>query len=81
MCKFHTPMQMVQVFDSKYVGMFFAFREICYFPNCFACIGIIGEFCQNFGNHCTESSLGEQASLKFDLTFGDVLLHKLVQAY
>ena len=24
---------------------------------------------------------GEQASLGFDLTFGDVLLHKLVQAY
>ena len=23
----------------------------------------------------------EQASLEFDLTFGDVLLHKLVQAY
>ena len=25
--------------------------------------------------------MGEQASLEFDLTFGDVLLHKLVQAY
>ena len=25
--------------------------------------------------------MGEQASLEFDFTFGDVLLHKLVQAY
>ena len=25
--------------------------------------------------------MGEQASLEFDLSFGDVLLHKLVQAY
>ena len=25
--------------------------------------------------------MGEQASLEFDLTFGDVLLHKLVQEY
>ena len=25
--------------------------------------------------------MGEQASLEFDLAFGDVLLHKLVQAY
>ena len=25
--------------------------------------------------------MGEQASLEFDLTFGDVLLHKIVQAY
>ena len=24
--------------------------------------------------------MGKQASLEFDLTFGDVLLHKLVQA-
>ena len=30
---------------------------------------------------CTEGCMGEQASLEFDLTFGDVLLHKLVQAY
>ena len=29
----------------------------------------------------TEGCMGEQASLEFDLTFGDVLLHKLVQAY
>ena len=29
----------------------------------------------------TEGCMGEQASLGFDLTFGDVLLHKLVQAY
>ena len=29
----------------------------------------------------TENCMGEQASLEFDLTFGDVLLHKLVQAY
>ena len=28
----------------------------------------------------TEGCMGEQTSLKFDLTFGDVLLHKLVQA-
>ena len=28
----------------------------------------------------TEGCMGEQASLEFDLTFGDVLLHKLVQA-
>ena len=25
--------------------------------------------------------MGEQASLEFDMTFGDVLLHKQVQAY
>ena len=25
--------------------------------------------------------MGEQASLEFDMTFGDVLFHKLVQAY
>ena len=25
--------------------------------------------------------MGEQASLEFELTFGDVLLYKLVQAY
>ena len=31
--------------------------------------------------HITEGCMGEQASLEFDLTFGDVLLHKLVQAY
>ena len=30
---------------------------------------------------CTEGCIGEQASLELDLTFGDVLLHKLVQAY
>ena len=29
----------------------------------------------------TEGCMGEQASLDFDLTFGDVLPHKLVQAY
>ena len=29
----------------------------------------------------TESCMGEQTSLAFDLTFGDVWLHKLVQAY
>ena len=29
----------------------------------------------------TEGCMGEQASLEFDLDFGDVLLHKLVQAY
>ena len=29
----------------------------------------------------TEGWMGEQTSLEFDLTFGDVLLHKLVQAY
>ena len=28
--------------------------------------------------HSTEGCMGEQISLKFDLTFGDVLLHKLV---
>ena len=32
-------------------------------------------------DHSTEGRMGEQASLEFDLTFGDVLLHKLVQAY
>ena len=31
--------------------------------------------------HCTEGCMGEQASLEFDLTFGDVLLHKLVKNY
>ena len=31
--------------------------------------------------HCTEGCMGEQASLGFDMTFADVLLHKLVQAY
>ena len=30
---------------------------------------------------CTEGCMGEQTSLKFDLTFGDVLVHKLVQTY
>ena len=25
--------------------------------------------------------MGERASLEFDLTFGDILIHKLVQAY
>ena len=30
---------------------------------------------------CTEGCMGEQASLEFDLTFDDVLLHKLIQAY
>ena len=34
-----------------------------------------------YGGHDTEGCMGEQASLEFDLTFGDVLLHKLVQAY
>ena len=29
----------------------------------------------------TEGCMGEQASLESDLTFGDVLLHKQVQAY
>ena len=29
----------------------------------------------------TVSCIGEQSSIEFDLTFGDVLLHKLVQAY
>ena len=29
----------------------------------------------------TEGCMGEQTSLEFNLTFGDVLLHKLVQAY
>ena len=29
----------------------------------------------------TEGCMGEQASLEFDLTFGDVLLPELVQAY
>ena len=31
--------------------------------------------------HPTEGCKGEQALLEFDLTFGDGLLHKLVQAY
>ena len=30
---------------------------------------------------CTEGCMGEQATLEFDLTSGDVLLHELVQAY
>ena len=30
--------------------------------------------------HVTEGCMGKQASLEFDLTFGDVSLHKLVQA-
>ena len=34
-----------------------------------------------FQADCTKGCIGEQASLEFDLTFGDVLLHKLVQAY
>ena len=34
-----------------------------------------------FGNGATEGCMREQASLEFDLPFGDVLLHKLVQAY
>ena len=29
----------------------------------------------------TEGCVGEQASLGFDMNFGDFLLHKLVQAY
>ena len=29
----------------------------------------------------TEGCMGEHPSLEFDLTFGDVLLHKLVQAH
>ena len=29
----------------------------------------------------TEGCLGEQASLEFDLTYGDVFLHKLLKAY
>ena len=29
----------------------------------------------------TEGCMGEQASLEFDLNFGDVLPHKLVQGY
>ena len=29
----------------------------------------------------TEGCMGEQTSVEFDLTFGEVLLHKLVQAY
>ena len=33
------------------------------------------------GWYCTEGCMREQVSLEFDLTFGDVLLHKLVQAY
>ena len=32
-------------------------------------------------NVCTEGCMGEQALLEFDMTFGDVLLHKQVQAY
>ena len=32
-------------------------------------------------SRCTEGYMGEQASLEFDLTFGDVMLYKLVQAY
>ena len=28
-----------------------------------------------------EGCMGEEASLEFDLTFGDILLHKLVKAY
>ena len=31
--------------------------------------------------HRTEGCMGEQASSEFDLTLGDVLLHKIVQAY
>ena len=34
-----------------------------------------------FGTHNTEDCMGEQASLEFDWTFGDVLLDKLVLAY
>ena len=32
-------------------------------------------------SRATEGCMGEQASLEFDLTLDDVLLHKLVQAY
>ena len=35
--------------------------------------------CVTEGN--TDGCMGEKASLGFDLTFGDVLLHNLVQAY
>ena len=34
-----------------------------------------------FPTRATEGCMGEQASLEFDLTFDDVLLHTLVQAY
>ena len=33
------------------------------------------------GGGGTEGCMGEQATLELDLTFDDVLLHKLVQAY
>ena len=36
---------------------------------------------RKIGYGCTEGCMGEQTSLEFDLTFVDVLLHKLVQAY
>ena len=32
-------------------------------------------------HHSKEGYMGKQASLELDLTFGDVLLHKLIQAY
>ena len=44
-----------------------------------------GTLAEMTGTYCTytekEGCMGEQASLELDLTFGDVLLHKLVQAY
>ena len=42
---------------------------------------IILGFYWSFIAQATEGCMGEQTSLEFDLTFGDVLLHKLVQAY
>ena len=41
-------------------------------PYTLGCLGV---------TQLTEGCMGEQASLEFDLTFGYVLLHKLVQAY
>ena len=39
-----------------------------------------GSFDVKLENQPTQGWMGEQPSLEFDLTFGDVLFHKLVQA-
>ena len=40
-----------------------------------------GKFFWSVRGQSTEGCMGEQTLSEFDLTFGDVLLHKLVQAY
>ena len=64
--------------DSGELSTRLAWHFVCYFIFGF---GFERRLLSIQGDQGTEGCMGEQATLEFDTSFGDVLLHKLVKTY